>query len=185
MWRRTWHSLRRRKASRVTPEAPSDATGYIIAKGNKPDFSCRYFFTLRPGESFRWYRNNDGGQNDVWYVRKTGYFKHPLTAEKPTGCDVRDAYLMNRFQPECANGFVIYEGRTPEADYAVDGAARAFRRSLFVCEDIRAGEIFTERNIRSIRPGCGCAPDRLRSIVGRRAKVDLARGTPMREEYVA
>lgn len=72
-----------------------------------------------------------------------------------------------------------------EADYAVNGAARAFRRSLFVCEDIRAGEIFTERNIRSIRPGCGCAPDRLRSIVGRRAKVDLARGTPMREEYVA
>ena len=96
-------------------------------RGNQPDFSCRYFFTLRPGESFRWYRNNDGAQNDVWYAKKTGYFKHPLTAEKPECCDIRDGYLMNRFQPEAANGFVIYEGRGQEKDYAVDFCYTAVR----------------------------------------------------------
>jgi len=54
-----------------------------------------------------------------------------------------------------------------------------FRRSLFVVEDMRAGELFTEKNVRSIRPGYGMHPRHLEQIFGRRAACDISAGTPM------
>ena len=64
-------------------------------------------------------------------------------------------------------------------------ASRVFRRSLFVVEDVRAGEAFTENNVRSIRPGHGLLPKRLTDVLGRRAASDIARGTPLREDLLA
>jgi len=56
----------------------------------------------------------------------------------------------------------------------------AFRRSLFVVEDVRAGEALTRDNVRSIRPGHGLPPRELSRVLGRRARRDIARGTPLR-----
>lgn len=58
-------------------------------------------------------------------------------------------------------------------------ASRVFRRSLFAVRDIAAGELLTEENVRSIRPGYGLAPKHWDTIVGRRAKVKIDRGTPL------
>ncbi len=55
-------------------------------------------------------------------------------------------------------------------------AGRNFSRSLYVVEDIKAGEQFTEKNIRSIRPGYGMHPVHYPNILGRKARVDLERG---------
>lgn len=60
----------------------------------------------------------------------------------------------------------------------------AFRRSLFAVEDIKSGEPFTEKNIRSIRPGFGLPPKYLSIILGRRARCDIERGTPLTWEMV-
>jgi pseudaminic acid synthase len=57
--------------------------------------------------------------------------------------------------------------------------SREFCRSLFVVEDIKAGEVFTEKNIRSIRPGYGLAPKYLRNIIGQKARQDIKRGNPL------
>jgi N-acetylneuraminate synthase len=54
-----------------------------------------------------------------------------------------------------------------------------FRRSLFVVEDIAAGEEFTELNIKAIRPGYGMPPKHLPDFLGRRAALSLDRGTPL------
>jgi N-acetylneuraminate synthase len=54
-----------------------------------------------------------------------------------------------------------------------------FRRSLYVCEDIKAGETFTEQNIRSIRPGLGLQPKYLDIVIGKKATKDVKRGTPL------
>ena len=54
-----------------------------------------------------------------------------------------------------------------------------FRRSLYVVEKIAAGESFTSRNVRSIRPGYGLPPKQLGQILGRTAARDLERGTPL------
>ena len=58
-------------------------------------------------------------------------------------------------------------------------ASRVFRRSLFVVEDVKVGETFTDKNVRSIRPGHGLAPKHLPEVLGRQAARDLKRGTPL------
>jgi len=63
--------------------------------------------------------------------------------------------------------------------------SRIFRRSLFVVEDVRQGEAFSEENVRSIRPGHGMHTRHLAQIVGRRASRDIERGTPLSWELVA
>lgn len=59
-----------------------------------------------------------------------------------------------------------------------------FRRSLFAMRDIRAGEELTGGNVRSIRPGQGLPPKYLRKVLGRRAKQDIRRGTPLSWEQI-
>ena len=59
-----------------------------------------------------------------------------------------------------------------------------FRRSLFVVEDIQAGEQLTAENIRSIRPAYGLAPKHYKEVLGRTAKHDLKRGTPLSFEDI-
>lgn len=61
---------------------------------------------------------------------------------------------------------------------------RAFRRSLFVVKDIKKSEIFTEENVKSIRPGYGMQPKFLKNVIGKKAKRDIRRGTPMNRELV-
>jgi len=60
----------------------------------------------------------------------------------------------------------------------------ALRRSLYVVEDVPEGGLFTERNVRSIRPGLGLAPRYLEMIIGRRAVRPIGRGTPMKWEFL-
>ncbi len=57
--------------------------------------------------------------------------------------------------------------------------SRAFRRSLFVVEDLRCGEEFTAENVRSIRPGHGLHTRHLPQVLGKRASRDIVRGTPL------
>lgn len=80
---------------------------------------------------------------------------------------------------EAALGAVTYGTGAAEA------SGRIFRRSLFVVENVRAGEAFTERNVRSIRPGDGMPPKHLPDVLGRRAARDIARGTPLAWALVA
>jgi pseudaminic acid synthase len=61
---------------------------------------------------------------------------------------------------------------------------RQFARSLFVVEDIPASAPFTRDNVRSIRPGIGIAPKHLPEILGRHARVDIQRGTPLKWEHI-
>lgn len=53
-----------------------------------------------------------------------------------------------------------------------------FRRSVYVSENIKAGEVFTEKNLRIVRPGFGLAPKFFPLLLGKKAKKDLERGTP-------
>lgn len=58
-------------------------------------------------------------------------------------------------------------------------ASRVFRKSIFVVKDIKKGEIFTEENIRVIRPGYGLAPKYYEDILGKISTKDIERGTPL------
>jgi pseudaminic acid synthase len=63
-------------------------------------------------------------------------------------------------------------------------ASRAFRRSLFVVEDVKQGETFNTGNVRSIRPGDGLHPRHLAEVLGKRAAQAITRGTPLNWEFV-
>jgi pseudaminic acid synthase len=60
-----------------------------------------------------------------------------------------------------------------------------FRRSLFVVEDVKKGDLFTPKNVRSIRPADGLHPRHLEEVLGQRAACDIERGTPLRWDLIA
>jgi pseudaminic acid synthase len=74
-----------------------------------------------------------------------------------------------------------------EAHFGVSGkeeASKVFRRSLFVVENVKQGEVFTEANVRSIRPGYGLHTRHLHEVLGKSAMRDIERGTPLSWDLV-
>ncbi len=57
--------------------------------------------------------------------------------------------------------------------------SRHFSRSLFAVKDIKAGEIITKENVRSIRPADGLPPKYLPKILGKISSIDITKGTPI------
>jgi pseudaminic acid synthase len=58
-------------------------------------------------------------------------------------------------------------------------SSRLLGRSLFVVADVRAGELLTEVNVRSIRPGYGLKPKYITEVLGKKANKDIKKGTPV------
>lgn len=72
-------------------------------------------------------------------------------------------------------------------DYSLsDGekSSTVFRRSLFAIQDIKAGDVISENNVRSIRPGYGIAPKYIYDILGKKAGNDIKRGEPITKEFL-
>ena len=77
-----------------------------------------------------------------------------------------------------AMGTVNYERKESEKGNV------KFRRSLYVVKNIKAGEVFTSENIKSIRPGYGVAPKNYDLFIGRTAKCDIKCGEPLKFEFI-
>lgn len=60
----------------------------------------------------------------------------------------------------------------------------AFRRSIYIAADVKAGDVLTRENLRCVRPGMGLAPKFYDMLLGRRVNRDLKKGTPMNWELV-
>lgn len=56
---------------------------------------------------------------------------------------------------------------------------RKFARSIFIIQDIKKGEMVTEENVRSIRPGYGLHPKHLIEVLGKTICQDVEKGTPL------
>lgn len=57
-------------------------------------------------------------------------------------------------------------------------ASLVFRRSLYIVEDMKAGDVLTEKNLRAIRPGLGLPPKYIDQLMGKQLSRDAPRGTP-------
>ncbi len=67
-------------------------------------------------------------------------------------------------------------------DYSLSQKAkksRHFSRSLFVTKDVKTGDVITEDNVRSVRPGVGLHPKYLKEVIGKSFLKDLSAGTPL------
>jgi len=80
-------------------------------------------------------------------------------------------------EAEKASGVVDYNLTEKQAK------GRDFSRSLYIAEDIKAGEIFTEQNLRSVRPGFGLHPKFYNQLLGKKATSNLEKGTPMQLDF--
>jgi pseudaminic acid synthase len=55
-----------------------------------------------------------------------------------------------------------------------------FRRSLYIAKDMKAGEVLTRENLRTVRPGYGLPPKHIDALLGKKVKKDILKGTPVR-----
>ncbi len=89
---------------------------------------------------------------------------------------------------EMVEAIRIAEKALGQVNYQVtekEKASRVFRRSLFVVKDVKAGDVFTEKNVRSIRPGYGLPPKHAAQVMGRHAACSIPRGTPLAWSHLA
>ncbi|WP_298222718.1 pseudaminic acid synthase [Flavobacterium sp.] len=59
-----------------------------------------------------------------------------------------------------------------------------FSRSLYIAEDVKAGEMLTEKNLRSVRPGFGLHPKYYHELLGKKVNTDIEKGTRMRLDFI-
>ena len=76
-------------------------------------------------------------------------------------------------------------GKVQNGPTEKEKASLVFRRSLYVVNDVKAGAKFTAQNVRAIRPGYGIAPKFYDEVIGKTAKRDITRGTPLSHDLIA
>ncbi len=99
-------------------------------------------------------------------------WRHPDTEDSAFSMDEDDFASMVR---KVRNTWQAMQPRS----YRSEEGHRELRRSLFVVEDVAAGEPLNTINVRSIRPGDGLEPRYLDSIIGRKALRNIERGEPL------
>lgn len=112
--------------------------------------------------------------------------KHFTLSRKKEGPD--SAFSLEPDEFKCmVDAIRIAEKSVGEVSFSVTGQeekSRQLRRSLFVVKDIKAGELLTADNVRSIRPGHGLAPKHYHTVLGKRAIKELKRGSPLRWDLI-
>jgi N-acetylneuraminate synthase len=70
-------------------------------------------------------------------------------------------------------------GRVSYGPTEAEKKSLVFRRSIYIAQDLKAGDILTRDNLRCVRPGLGLPPKFFEVLLGRRINRDVKRGTPM------
>lgn len=70
-------------------------------------------------------------------------------------------------------------GKVSYGPSEVEKSSLTFRRSLYIVEDMKAGEVFTSDNVKAIRPGFGLPPKYYETLLGKRSRCDISKGTPV------
>jgi len=112
--------------------------------------------------------------------------KHLTLSRKMQGPDSSFSMEPDEFKT-MVEAIRIAEKAVGKVQYGVspkEAASRVFRRSLFIVEDMKAGDRFTEQNLRSIRPGYGLHTRFRDEVLDRVASRDIPRGTPLSWDLV-
>lgn len=107
--------------------------------------------------------------------------KHVTLSRADGGPDSAFSLEPGELASLCANARIAWQalGGVRYDKTASERGNVQFRRSLYIVEDMKAGEPLTEGTLRSIRPGYGLAPKYFNLLLGKRVNRDVSRGTPM------
>lgn len=75
-------------------------------------------------------------------------------------------------------------GRVSYGPTEKEKASLQYRRSLYIANDMKAGDTFTRENLRAVRPGLGLPPKYLDYLLGKRVRRDVKKGTPASWEII-
>ena len=112
--------------------------------------------------------------------------KHFILDKSIGGADAHFSLDESEFK-QMVDAVRIAEKMTGKVNYEMTEKkrkSREFSRSLFVVEDVKAGDKITKSNVRSIRPGYGMHPKHYKEILGKVFSEDLIKGTPLKSESV-
>ena len=107
--------------------------------------------------------------------------KHMTLRRSDGGADSKFSMEPEEFK-EMVDNIRIVEKALGKVSYDLSQKqinSREHSRSLFVVEDIKQGEQFNEKNVKSIRPGFGLETKYIEDIIGKKAKCNISKGTPM------
>jgi pseudaminic acid synthase len=79
------------------------------------------------------------------------------------------------------------ESAIGKVDYTLtekQAKGKDFSRSLYVVEDMKAGDVITEKNVRSIRPGFGLHPKYYNEILGKKINRDVKNGDRLKIDFI-
>jgi len=112
--------------------------------------------------------------------------KHFILKRSDGGPDAKFSVEPNEFR-EMVRAVRDAEESLGKVDYELGDNAKKHlfaRRSIFTVKDINRGELFTTENIRVIRPGNGMHPKYYADVIGKKASMDVKRGTPLEKKHV-
>jgi len=112
--------------------------------------------------------------------------KHVTLSRVDKGPDSEFSLEPEELKQLCENTKMAWQA-LGEAGYEKKQAEETnlrFRRSIYVVEDIKKDEMFTEKNIRRIRPGFGLPPKFYNEVIGKQAAKDIKRGTALAENML-
>lgn len=112
--------------------------------------------------------------------------KHFILNKEVESEDASFSMDENEFR-EMVKEVRMAEAAMGKVDYTLTEKMKGSRtacRSLYVAEDMKAGDIITEQNVRSVRPGYGLNPKYLPEILGKQVNRDLEKGTRFSLDFV-
>lgn len=112
--------------------------------------------------------------------------KHFILNKEIGGADAHFSLDEREFK-EMVDAVRLTESLMGKVDYEMTDKkkkSREFSRSLFVTEDIKKGDVISEQNVRSIRPGYGLHPKYYNEILGKTVNRTLERGTPLSLDHI-
>lgn len=112
--------------------------------------------------------------------------KHLTLRRTDGGADAAFSMEPQEFQEMVQNIRIIEKaiGRVTYDLTQKQKNSREHSRSLFIAKDMKAGEVFTPDNLRSVRPSCGLPTIHYEELLGKRIRKDTKLGTPMSWELV-
>ncbi len=85
---------------------------------------------------------------------------------------------LNSLVSECERAFQSL-GKIQYGILPAEEKSKKFKRSIYISNDMKAGELITENNVRIIRPGLGLEPKYLEVVIGKVINKDVSKGTPL------
>ena len=107
--------------------------------------------------------------------------KHVTLSRKDKGADSEFSLEPHELKQLCDDSYMAWQalGVASYERKPVEEQNLKFRRSIYVVDDIKQGDDFSEENIRIIRPGFGLKPKYYEDILGKQAAMDIKRGTAL------